>query len=101
MANERYLIVITPRAETELEQITSRIAAESPHNARRFVTRLHAAIKRLDRLPSRGAPAPEGYVGGHVTRQLVHEGYRIPYAVAERHVVVIGIRHQSRLPLSQ
>lgn len=98
-SQERYRVVITPSALRDIDQIAQTISEDSPVNAARFISRLKTAIHLLNELPSRGTHAPEGVVDGHIIRQIMVGKYRILYAIVDRTVVVLTIRHAARLPL--
>ncbi len=74
------LVRLSPRALSDLEELTAYIAADSPQNARLVRDRIQAALLRLTQQPHMGRPGrKEG------TRELVipRTGYIAAYRVVD------------------
>lgn len=85
-----------PQAALEVEEITASYVEVSPPYARRLVSQLKDAVKRLEAFPLSGCMVPE--IEDGQVREVVHRGYRIFYyydAQADR-VEVVSVRHASR-----
>lgn len=98
-ATGRYVVRTSQNADRDLEAIADYMAMGSPVKAVRFIARVRATIARLDHLPFRGPVAPEGMIDGFIIHHICFEQYRILYAVDRRTVMIVGIRHERRLPL--
>jgi toxin ParE1/3/4 len=88
-------IIWSPLALERVAEIASWIATERPSAAKRMVTDLFAAAKRLSRFPESGRRVPE--FDRPELREVIHRGYRIVYHVAEDHVAILTVRHSLQL----
>ena len=80
-------VVWTRKVLRRLEEIHEYIAVDAPRRADAFCDRLVAATEQLRAHPLSGALLPED----PAYRQLVVDGYRLVYRVAERDVYVMTI----------
>jgi plasmid stabilization system protein ParE len=94
----RFAVVITPRAEAELEAAYLWMCENhSPARAFRWRGRVLAAAIKLERLPFLGALVPDG--PPEVDVRAVHVApYRLLYVVEGGRVGVLHIRHSARAP---
>ena len=95
----RYEVIIPPQAWRAIDGVYEYIATESRVGARALRSRIEQTIRKLDCFPLRGAVAPEGIVDGFTIRHKVVGKYRVLYTVEHRVVVIVGVRHSSRLSL--
>lgn len=89
-------VVITNNAEMEIAEIFAWIAPDAPDTALRWVDRLEATIRSLDRFPRRGKRVPERDEFAGEVRQILFGDYRIIYLIVDRRVEVLHVRHQAR-----
>jgi toxin ParE1/3/4 len=86
----------TIRAAAELEQILDFIGERSPQGARHVTERIRAVIDLLLRYPNAGRPTARG-----LRRVVAHPyPYLIFYRATESEVIIHGVRHSARKPLS-
>jgi plasmid stabilization system protein ParE len=95
---DRYRVIITPRASSDIESIHRFIEQDSPQNAAGMIQKLIDAIDSLQILPHRysiysGARRPSTAV-----RKMVVYPYLLYYRVDDgrRQVDVVTIRHGKR-----
>jgi plasmid stabilization system protein ParE len=95
-----FRVSMTRRAEADAEDICRWIveAHHQPLSAARWLDGLEEAIASFGRLPRRCPLAPEAALLGREIRQLVHHRHRILFAIDADEVLVLHIRHGSRLP---
>jgi len=89
----KFRIVITDRALTDLRGIRDYIAANSPHNAAKFLEKLLSQLALLETHPDAFATAREDPLVPYTLRQLVIKPYRILYRVEGKQVLILHIRH--------
>jgi len=82
------------RARTDLHDLQTYIAKDSPYYARRFVGKVIASIETLANHPQIGRRVPEA--NRDDVRELVFQGYRIIYLTRPDHLYVITVVHGSR-----
>lgn len=95
----KFHVSMTARAEADLCEIADYIATGSPLNASRWLDQVANAIERLEEFPSRCRRAPESEAFQETVRQLILGNYRILFAIREKNVVVLSVRHAARRPL--
>jgi plasmid stabilization system protein ParE len=100
-----YRVVLTPRAKHNLRTIHAYIFKQAPDAADDWLDRAERAVLGLADHPERCPLAPETLSLGKPIRQLLFGAgnrgtYRLLFAVADRSVYVLHVRHGSRLPLS-
>lgn len=95
---KRYEVIVMPRAAQDLHDIHDYIAARSPLNARRFLSKLETAIESLADLAGSLSMAEEAEEVGRDVRHLVVYPYRILYMVKGSTAEVLTVRHGLRLP---
>lgn len=93
-------IVITPQAEQDMRAIYRHIRHDAPDAASRWSKGIRAHIKTLARSPERAPLAPESDTFEEPIRHLLYgKGnrgtYRILFAVLEKTVFVLHVRHGS------
>ena len=91
-----YKVVVTPGAEVDLDQVYRFVALEKPGAARTFVAGLRRRLKTLAAMPRRCPRAPEDGLDGLEIRHLIHDQYRIIFAIDDRTVVILQVRHSAR-----
>src|SRR4051794_17288465 len=95
---EAYLVITTPRAHFDLDDIYNYIAKHSPQHAKRFVSILVEAIHSLQSMPKRYRIYQRGRGGKTSLRRMPVGMYLVYYWVddAKRSVEVLTIRHGMR-----
>ena len=98
-----YRVIVTPEAETAINQAFEYILKASPLNAARWLRNLYAKIDTLERFPERCARALEESYFDADLRQLVFQSHRIIFRVDKTaHTVwVLCARHSARLALGE
>lgn len=87
----------TRRAAKELDQLLSYIDDRSPRGAAEVKARIRAIIDLIALHPMAGRPMPRR----SLRRVVVHPfPYLVFYAVSEDEIVIHGVRHAARRPLS-
>ncbi|MGH7024134.1 MAG: type II toxin-antitoxin system RelE/ParE family toxin [Caulobacteraceae bacterium] len=87
-------VVLTPEAETGLEDIGDFIALDSPRRAISFIEELREAAMALAATPL-AFPLVPGFER-HAVRRRVHRDYLIFYRVREDRIEVLHIVHGAR-----
>jgi len=82
------------RARTDLRELWTYIAQDSPHYARRFVEKIFKAVESLTEHPQIGRKVPEA--DREDIRELIFQNYRIIYRIKPRHVYIVTVLHGSR-----
>src|SRR5262249_41981876 len=100
-----YRVIITPQAETDLRTAYRYIQAHAPYAARGWITRDRRSAKSLAHRPESCPLAPEGVSFDEPIRELLfgtgNRGtYCFLFAVLDRTVYILHVRHGSMLPLS-
>jgi len=97
---DKYKVRINPRAIRELDNIYEYIAAEklAPENAEGQVSRIKAAILKLDTFPQSHQERNEGRYAGKGYRQLIVDNYIVIFRIDETNktVYVVTIQYQVR-----
>lgn len=96
----RYRVRVTHEAEGHISSIAQYIAEDSPENARRWRARLRDRLRSLKDFPERHEVAFRASEVGHDVRHTFFGVYRVLYAVDGNDVVILGIRHGARRPLT-
>lgn len=95
---DRFRVIISPRALSDIEDIFRYIESDSPQNARAALRRLMSAIDSLEHFPYRN----EVYQGRHSISETVRRIPVVPFILyyrvndAQGVVDVITIRHGKR-----
>ncbi len=91
-----YAVIITPRAERDLEDIVRYISKHDPLIARRLGNQLIERSLMLSNHPEMGRMVPE--MGNISIREIIRFAYRIVYRVnhSERIVHVLRFWHAAR-----
>ncbi|HMP05314.1 MAG TPA: type II toxin-antitoxin system RelE/ParE family toxin [Lacipirellulaceae bacterium] len=87
-------------AYEEIDAIVGYIARDSPQAAIRWREAVFKKAASLANFPQSHGLAPEAHAMGVDVRQTFHGAYRILDVVGEREVVIHGVRHGARLPLT-
>jgi len=82
------------RARTDLRELQTYIAQDSPHYARRFVEKIFKAVESLTEHPQIGRKVPEA--DREDIRELIFQNYRIIYRIKPEHVYIVTVLHGSR-----
>jgi plasmid stabilization system protein ParE len=101
-----YRVVITPEAETDLRTAYRYIRSDAPQAARDWIQRARQSARSLARRPKRCPLAPGSASFDQPIRELLfgtgNRGtYRFLFAVIDRTVYVVHVRHGSMLPMSR
>ena len=92
-----YSVEITPIAESDVEDIWTYIANDSPANATAFILRLEEQIATLEQSPERCPLIPENEQMGTSYRHLLNGAYRTIFRIGGETVFILRIIHGSRL----
>lgn len=93
----RFAVSFSQKAEDDLEEIWSFIAADSPDNATKFVLNLEKQVESLGRFPERCPLIPENDVLRGKYRHLMYGDYRSIFRVKGKTVYIIRIINSARL----
>lgn len=83
------------RARTDIGDLKTYIAKDSPYYAQRFIDRILASVEKLQAFPRSGRAVPEAE-GREDVRELIYQGYRIIYLTRPEGVFIVTIIHGSR-----
>jgi toxin ParE1/3/4 len=97
-----YKVIITPLAESDLEDYTDFIAQDSPERAQKWLREAWQLIFSLQELPNRFEQIPEAEELGEPLRDALHYSHRIVYRIDEqnRTVEIIRVWHSARSTLT-
>ena len=93
----RFAVSFSGKAEEDLEEIWSFIAADNQDEATRFVLQLEKQIEKLERFPLRCPLIPENEMLGASYRHLIYGNYRTIFRISGRTVYIVRIIHSARL----
>jgi toxin ParE1/3/4 len=93
----RFAVNFSQKAEEDLEEIWSFIAADNPDNATKFVLNLEKQVESLSRFPERCPLIPENDVLRAKYRHLIYGDYRSILRLRGRTVYIIRIINSARL----
>ena len=79
-----------------MEDIWTRIAADNPTNATRFIRHLEEHVETLEHFPERCPPIPENVDWGTSYRHLIENEYGVIFRIAGKTVYVVRIVHGAR-----
>jgi len=96
----KYRVRVTHEAEGHISSIERYIAEDSPENARRWRVRLRDRLRSLKDFPERHEIAYRASEVGHDVRHTFFGVYRILYTAERDSVVILGVRHGARRPLT-
>jgi len=86
-------VVLTPSAESDLDDIWLAIARDNRLAADRLLKRIGEKLQRLSVFPEMGSPRPEV---APTARLLIEGNYLILYEASPTHVVVVRVLHGAR-----
>jgi toxin ParE1/3/4 len=86
-------IVVSPDAETDLEEIGDYIAQDNPERAATFIEEIYARFETISRTPRAYAERPEIDPG---VRACVHGSYVIFFYVTDSAVEIARVLHGAR-----
>ncbi len=99
-----YHVILTARAEADLDEILSEIQIQAPHAMVGWYSRLMASINSLERLPLRCPLADEADALGCELRELLfgkrRGTYRILFAILGKTVPILHVRRAARGPVT-
>ena len=100
-----YRVIVTPDAKRDLRIARAYIRRDSPTAADRWLKQMRARIRTLAQHPERCVFAPEAQSFGEPIRELLcgtgNRGtYRVIFAILDKVVYVLHVRHGSMLPLA-
>lgn len=87
------VIVWTPEARRDLEEVHAYIAQDSLDRAIEIVEAIVVAINRLSTFPAMGRPGRKQGMRELVISRLP---YKVPYRVRDDQVVIVRVLHTSR-----
>ena len=93
----KFQVRITQSAESDVEEIWTYIAADSPVEASKFILQLEAQMRTIERFPQRCPLIPENELLGTEYRQLLYGNYRTIFRISGKTVYVLRVVHGSRL----
>jgi toxin ParE1/3/4 len=93
----RFAVSFSRKAEEDLEEIWSFIAADSPDNATRFILQLEKQVESLGRYPERCPLIPENELLHGKYRHLIYGEYRTVFRIANKTVYIVRIISSARL----
>ena len=93
----RFAVSFSKKAEQDLEEIWSFIAADNPEDATKFVLNLEEQVESLGRSPERCPLIPENAVLRGKYRHLIYHDYRSIFRVRGKNVYIIRIVISARL----
>lgn len=93
----RFAVSFSQKAEEDLEEIWSFIAADNPDNATEFVLNLERQVEGLGRFPERCPLISENDLLRGKYRHLIYGEYRSIFRVTGKTVYIIRIIHSGRL----
>lgn len=93
----RFAVSFSLKAEEDLEEIWSFIAADSPDNATKFILQLERQVESLGRFPERCPLIPENELLRGKYRHLIYGDYRTVFRVSEKTVFIVRIISSARL----
>ncbi len=100
---EKYQVIIQPEAEECIKKAYFWVSNYSPRQARQWLEGLHKAILSLEQMPLRCSLAFENNFFEEEIRQLIYgkgrKTYRILFAVTEKTVQILFVRHFAQRPL--
>lgn len=92
MSESSFRVLWTETAARDLEDLIAFIAADSPTDARRVLTRLKQRAAALESHPMRGRVVPElALFGLNTWRELIIKPYRLVYRVEANQVFVLAV----------
>ena len=86
-------VTVTPRAETDLEEIWLTLALENPSAADKLLRRIASKLERLAEFPEMGSSRPEVAPSAKI---LVEGNYLILYEPAGNDIEVVRVVHGAR-----
>ncbi len=93
----RFVVSFAKKAEQDLEEIWSFIAADNPDNATKFILNLEKQVESLGRFPERCPLIPENALLRGKYRHLIFGDYRTLFRVARKTVYIVRIINSARL----
>jgi len=87
--------VWSPLAIQRVREIVEYIGLDRPAAAERWAEGAVEAVRRLTDFPRSGRIVPE--LGREDVREVIYGRYRVVYRVSEDEVLILTIRHGSRL----
>ena len=98
----RYRVVVSMQAQAEIRAIVGSMRGFAPGSTALWRSEIRERIKTLAVHPERCVLAPESNMLGAEVREVLHgkpnrKMYRILFTVEEKLVVVLHVRHGSRL----
>lgn len=93
----RFAVSFSQKAEDDLEEIWSFIAADNPDDATKFVFNLERQVESLGRFPERCPLIPENDFLRAKYRHLIYGDYRSIFRVTGKTVYIIRIINSARL----
>lgn len=93
----RFAVSFSQKAEEDLEEIWSFIAADNPDNATKFILNLEKQVESLSLFPERCPLISENDLLRGKYRHLIYGDYRSIFRVRGKTVYIIRIINSARL----
>jgi toxin ParE1/3/4 len=93
----KFRVEITPTAESDIRDIWSFIAEESPENASSFILGLEEQVLTLEAFPGRCPLIPENEILDTKYRHLIYGKYRTIFRITRNTVYVLRVIHGARM----
>jgi len=87
-------VILAPSARSELAEIWSYIAADSPEAADRAIERVVEGLERLGRFPMSGRSREE--LGAGLCSYFIRPQHTVFYRIADDRLEVVHILHHAR-----
>ena len=102
-SSEKFRVVVTPEAETEIRESFHYNHAYSPLNAARWLKALYERIDTLERFPERCPHAREREFLEEDLRQLLFKSHRVVFWIDKQAsaVHVLRVRHAKRRAIGE
>ncbi len=98
----RYRVIVTPEAQADLRAIRWNMKHANPQAVAKWSSGIRLRIKSLTDQPERCALAPETVHFRTEIREILYgktnrNTYRVLFAIAAKQVLILHVRHGSRL----
>jgi len=96
-------VVITDRAQDDIDENTLFIATDSPNMAAKWKNELESLILALSSMPTRFPSLPESSKLEQTYRSAAHYSHRVVFRIDEttNTVFIVRVYHGARKPLAQ
>ncbi|MFP4486446.1 MAG: type II toxin-antitoxin system RelE/ParE family toxin [Campylobacterales bacterium] len=91
-------LVRTDRFKSELAEILIHVAKDSPNSARNFKNALRKSLENIPNMPYKCRQSLKS--NDENIRDLIYQGYVVPYRITDNTIEVIGIFSQNNWEIS-